>query len=312
MRRNSPRTGWPSISSWILCVRSPSATASITRATSIVGRARLSIELVDRADLLRPRARRPRDARPLVDATLATHDLADPDELPRHLLVALDELVERRGDAPPAGPSGAQPDARSRRRARLRARSTSLSSCASVRRRRLRSSEPARAVGAVFRARRRCAHRPVGTAGHGLTPLSSSGVGAGAPLAPRACMPIRGAMFNGLQDRESSAVTPVRAPARGRARARRPARARRDSRSRPSGTRSPSQRCRVSIVEGRRRGSSRSTISVVAVSTRRARVAVGDVEGEQAAEARDSGRSGRPRARSRRSASVARRLGSGG
>ena len=43
IRRNSPRTGWPSISSWIRCVRSPSATASITRATSIVGRARLSI-----------------------------------------------------------------------------------------------------------------------------------------------------------------------------------------------------------------------------------------------------------------------------
>ncbi len=43
MRRNSPRTGVPSISSWIRCVRSPSATASITRATSIVGRARLSI-----------------------------------------------------------------------------------------------------------------------------------------------------------------------------------------------------------------------------------------------------------------------------
>ena len=43
MRRNSPRTGWPSISSWIRCDRSPSATASITRATSIVGRARLSI-----------------------------------------------------------------------------------------------------------------------------------------------------------------------------------------------------------------------------------------------------------------------------
>ena len=43
IRRNAPRTGWPAISSWIRCVRSPSATASITRATSIVGRARLSI-----------------------------------------------------------------------------------------------------------------------------------------------------------------------------------------------------------------------------------------------------------------------------
>ena len=43
IRRNSPRTGWPPICSWILWLRSPSATASITRATSIVGRARLSI-----------------------------------------------------------------------------------------------------------------------------------------------------------------------------------------------------------------------------------------------------------------------------
>ena len=43
MRRNSPRTGCPSICSWMRSRRSPSATASITRATSVVGRARLSI-----------------------------------------------------------------------------------------------------------------------------------------------------------------------------------------------------------------------------------------------------------------------------
>ena len=55
-------------------------------------------QLVDRADLVRPRARRPRGVGSLVDATLATDDLADPRELPRHPLVALDERVERRGD----------------------------------------------------------------------------------------------------------------------------------------------------------------------------------------------------------------------
>ncbi len=43
MRRNSPFTGWPSIVSAILRSRSPSATASSTRATSVVGRTRSSI-----------------------------------------------------------------------------------------------------------------------------------------------------------------------------------------------------------------------------------------------------------------------------
>ena len=37
MRRNSPLTGWPSISSAIFWVKSPSATALMTRATSVVG-----------------------------------------------------------------------------------------------------------------------------------------------------------------------------------------------------------------------------------------------------------------------------------
>ena len=43
MRRYSPRSGRPSISSAMCSVRSPSATASITRAISAVGRARSSI-----------------------------------------------------------------------------------------------------------------------------------------------------------------------------------------------------------------------------------------------------------------------------
>jgi hypothetical protein len=48
MRRNSPRTGRPSIFSAIFWERSPSATASSTRATSTVGRTRSSIrELTD-------------------------------------------------------------------------------------------------------------------------------------------------------------------------------------------------------------------------------------------------------------------------
>ena len=51
IRRNSPFTGWPSISSAIFWFRSPSATASITRATSVVGRTRSSISaLIDSID----------------------------------------------------------------------------------------------------------------------------------------------------------------------------------------------------------------------------------------------------------------------
>ena len=53
MRRNSPRTGCPSILRAIFCDRSPSATASRTRETSMVGRTRWSIieltELIDSA-----------------------------------------------------------------------------------------------------------------------------------------------------------------------------------------------------------------------------------------------------------------------
>jgi hypothetical protein len=43
MRANSPLTGWPSISMAIFWLRSPSATATITRATSVVGRTRSSM-----------------------------------------------------------------------------------------------------------------------------------------------------------------------------------------------------------------------------------------------------------------------------
>ena len=42
MRANSPFSGWPSMVSAIFWVRSPSATATITRATSVVGRTRSS------------------------------------------------------------------------------------------------------------------------------------------------------------------------------------------------------------------------------------------------------------------------------
>ena len=67
-----------------------------------------------------------------------------------------------------------------------------------------------------------------------------------------------------------------------------------DSRSSPCGQRSPSQRYRDSSFEWTPPRLVAFTIVVVAVSTRRAAVAVGDVEGDQEAEARIAdGRHGR-------------------
>jgi len=56
MRRNSPFTARPSIFSCIFWLRSPSATASMTRATSRVGRERSSDHRVDGVEARAPRA----------------------------------------------------------------------------------------------------------------------------------------------------------------------------------------------------------------------------------------------------------------
>ena len=77
MRANSPLTGRPSISSAIFWFRSPSATATITRATSVVGRTRSSIRpLTESTAVLHPpvapcsRARSVmRPSRPMISAT---------------------------------------------------------------------------------------------------------------------------------------------------------------------------------------------------------------------------------------------------
>ena len=67
MRRNSPFSDWPSISSAIFCDRSPSATASITRATSVVGRTRSSIRaLIESMLRSHPPRAAPSDARSVM------------------------------------------------------------------------------------------------------------------------------------------------------------------------------------------------------------------------------------------------------
>ena len=64
MRRNSPLTGWPSIVSAILRSRSPSATASSTLATSVVGRTRSSMSALSDSTLdSQPPPAGPSDAR---------------------------------------------------------------------------------------------------------------------------------------------------------------------------------------------------------------------------------------------------------
>ena len=64
IRRNSPFTGWPSIVRAILRSRSPSATASSTLATSVVGRTRSSINAFSDSTLdSQPPPAEPSDAR---------------------------------------------------------------------------------------------------------------------------------------------------------------------------------------------------------------------------------------------------------
>ena len=64
MRRNSPFTGWPSIVRAILRSRSPSATASSTEATSVVGRTRSSISALSDSTLeFQPPPAAPSEAR---------------------------------------------------------------------------------------------------------------------------------------------------------------------------------------------------------------------------------------------------------
>ncbi|OLE63552.1 MAG: hypothetical protein AUG04_04760 [Deltaproteobacteria bacterium 13_1_20CM_2_69_21] len=67
MRRNSPFTGCPSISSAIFWVRSPSATATSTRATSVVGWTRSAIKaLIESTEVFQEPFTSPSDARSVI------------------------------------------------------------------------------------------------------------------------------------------------------------------------------------------------------------------------------------------------------
>ena len=90
MRRNSPLTGWPSISSAIFWVKSPSATALMTRATSVVGCTRSPMSALIEPTL----AAQPPFISPQRDA-LGHPALAADDALDAHHLAG-QRLVQRR------------------------------------------------------------------------------------------------------------------------------------------------------------------------------------------------------------------------
>ena len=121
MRANSPFTGRPSISSAIFWFRSPSATATITRATSVVGRTRSSIRPLTESIAVLQRAAGAVQAGALGHAALAADDLGHADELGLERGVARGHLVvggleaadvvlapRRQADAEIAGSGGVQ------------------------------------------------------------------------------------------------------------------------------------------------------------------------------------------------------------
>jgi hypothetical protein len=98
MRRNSPLTGWSSILSAIFCERSPSATATMTRATSVVGRTRSSTKALTDSSCVSHVPSGAGQRRALVHAAFAADDPADARELARRARVELGDLVERGTD----------------------------------------------------------------------------------------------------------------------------------------------------------------------------------------------------------------------
>ena len=96
--RNSPVSGRPSMSSAIVCDRSPFATAPMTRATSVVGCTRSTISVFTES-------MQPLHAPPVLPIggalrglALFADDAADPRHLGAELLVHFDHVVEGVGD----------------------------------------------------------------------------------------------------------------------------------------------------------------------------------------------------------------------
>ena len=100
MRRNSPISGRPSISSDIVCDRSPLATAPITRATSLVGWTRSPIRVLTEFTEAAQAPGGPMQMGALGDLALLAHGLAHPLELAGGFPVEIDDVVQGVGDLP--------------------------------------------------------------------------------------------------------------------------------------------------------------------------------------------------------------------
>ena len=98
MRRNSPRSGRPSISTVMVWERSPLATAPITRATSAVGWTMSSISSLTERTRAFPAAAGVLHPAALGDLAFLADDLRKALELLGHLLVEGDDFVEEAGD----------------------------------------------------------------------------------------------------------------------------------------------------------------------------------------------------------------------
>ena len=98
MRRNSPRSGRPSISTAMVCERSPLATAPMTRETSAVGWTMSSISSLTARNLRVPAAAGTPDAGALGDLAFLADDLRQPFEFLGDRVVHGDDFVEQAGD----------------------------------------------------------------------------------------------------------------------------------------------------------------------------------------------------------------------
>src|SRR5262249_14209720 len=90
MRKNSPRNARPSISRFIVCDRSPLATAPITRAIFPGRLHHVADQVIDHVDVSGPQAGRVRQLGPVPDLALLTDNVAEAFDFLAHALIELD------------------------------------------------------------------------------------------------------------------------------------------------------------------------------------------------------------------------------
>ena len=154
MRRNSPRTGLPSISSAIFCERSPSATAMMTRATSVVGLYEVADERVERVADGLPAAAKAVHPQAFAHLAVASDDARDARELQGGVVETLGEIVE--GLRRPRAPTPSRGRSRKLKSPRCSV-SSALASCSDSCAASARPRERCSAAGRSWASVRRCA-----------------------------------------------------------------------------------------------------------------------------------------------------------